>query len=119
MLAMLAQHACAAGSLRCCASDNPVKIFYETLAEWWPLISPVDDYRDEAELFKRLIERRVPRARTLLELGSGGGGLFSETTWVRLLERTGFSVEVVDEETDEERTPRRIFFGRKASTGAA
>ena len=241
-----------------------MKIFYETLAEWWPLISPVDDYREEAELLRRLIEQRTPRARTLLELGSGGGhnachlkqrftltltdlsdamlrvsatlnpecehvradmrsldlgrpfdvvlahdaidymateldleaairtayrhlapnglavfvpdhvyerfepdsecggsdapdgravrflewtpglapgattgathyaflvrhadgsvqsfqerhafGLFSETTWVRLLERSGFDVEVVEDETDEERTPRRIFFGRK------
>lgn len=50
-----------------------MKIFYETLAEWWPLISPVADYEVEAHHYTRLIETRAPDARTLLELGSGGG----------------------------------------------
>lgn len=50
-----------------------MKIFYETLAPWWPLISPVDDYADEARHYLGLIEARAPQALTLLELGSGGG----------------------------------------------
>jgi len=50
-----------------------VRIFYGTLAPWWPLISPVDEYAGEAQQFLRLIEARAPTARTLLELGSGGG----------------------------------------------
>ena len=50
-----------------------MKIFYETLAPWWPLISPVEDYADEARHYRRHIEARAPAARTLLELGSGGG----------------------------------------------
>lgn len=50
-----------------------MKIFYETLAPWWPLISPVEDYADEARHYRRHIKARAPGARTLLELGSGGG----------------------------------------------
>lgn len=50
-----------------------MQIFYETLAAWWPLISPVEDYEVEARHYLRLIEARAPTARTLLELGSGGG----------------------------------------------
>lgn len=47
---------------------------YSHLASWWPLISPVEDYRDEFAFFQPLL---VPAARkpasTLLELGCGGG----------------------------------------------
>lgn len=50
-------------------------LFYGELAAWWPLISPVDDYADEALEVLRLVRERRPHARTLLELGSGGGHL--------------------------------------------
>lgn len=50
-----------------------MKVFYSELAPWWPLISPVDDYQDEASEVMRLIEARCPEARSVLELGSGGG----------------------------------------------
>lgn len=50
-----------------------MKIFDETLAGWWPLISPVEDYEVEARHYLAMIEARAPAARTLLELGSGGG----------------------------------------------
>ncbi|HKO93768.1 MAG TPA: class I SAM-dependent methyltransferase, partial [Polyangiaceae bacterium] len=50
-----------------------MKTFYDTLAPWWPLISPVEDYEAEARYLSRLVESRAPAARTLLELGSGGG----------------------------------------------
>ncbi|MEM7019309.1 MAG: class I SAM-dependent methyltransferase [Pseudomonadota bacterium] len=47
---------------------------YEELASWWPLLSPVEDYADEAEFFiNLLLERQLPESPTLLELGSGGG----------------------------------------------
>jgi SAM-dependent methyltransferase len=50
-----------------------MKQFYGELATWWPLISPLEDYGAEcAEILVALRERR-PDARTLLELGSGGG----------------------------------------------
>ncbi len=47
--------------------------FYTELARWWPLVSPVEDYAEEAAEFRRVLEAALPEARTLLELGSGGG----------------------------------------------
>jgi SAM-dependent methyltransferase len=51
--------------------------FYTTLADWWPLLSPVDDYAEEADELQHLIATHHPSARTLLELGSGGGHIAS------------------------------------------
>jgi SAM-dependent methyltransferase len=54
--------------------DYPaVKIFYADLAPFWPLLSPVEDYADEAREFVRVLEQRAPNALRALELGSGGG----------------------------------------------
>lgn len=50
-----------------------MKLFYDELAEWWPVISPVEEYAGEAAEILRVIRARRPHARTLLELGSGGG----------------------------------------------
>jgi SAM-dependent methyltransferase len=47
--------------------------FYERLATWWPVISPVEEYAEEAAELLALLQRLRPDARTLLELGSGGG----------------------------------------------
>jgi len=47
---------------------------YSDLADWYPLLTPVGDYAEEAAFYRRLFEthcRRPPRA--LLDLGSGGG----------------------------------------------
>ena len=47
---------------------------YRDLAEWYPLLTPVGDYTEEAAFYRCLFEahcRRPPR--TLLDLGSGGG----------------------------------------------
>jgi len=47
---------------------------YHELAQWWPLLSPPEDYEDEADFFKRLfLEAGLPPAPALLELGCGGG----------------------------------------------
>jgi len=47
---------------------------YHELASWWPLLSPPEDYRDEAEFFRRVLsETGLPPSPTLLELGCGGG----------------------------------------------
>jgi Methyltransferase domain len=47
---------------------------YSNLAAWWPLLSPPEDYEDEATFFKKVInEQAAPPVKTLLELGSGGG----------------------------------------------
>ncbi|MEV4620201.1 class I SAM-dependent methyltransferase [Asanoa sp. NPDC049573] len=43
--------------------------FYGDLAPWWPLISPADEYAEEAAFAASLL----CGARTVLELGSGGG----------------------------------------------
>ena len=47
---------------------------YSELAAWWPLLSPPEEYAEEAALYGLVLEAysRDP-VRTLLELGSGGG----------------------------------------------
>ncbi|MCA9319442.1 MAG: class I SAM-dependent methyltransferase, partial [Planctomycetes bacterium] len=49
---------------------------YDELAEWWPLLSPTEDYLEEAQELLALVDRlaRQPVHR-LLELGCGGGSL--------------------------------------------
>jgi len=47
---------------------------YRDLADWYPLLTPVGDYAEEAGFYRRLFEAHCRRApRTLLDLGSGGG----------------------------------------------
>jgi SAM-dependent methyltransferase len=49
---------------------------YEELAAWWPLLSPPEEYVEEAEdLLPRLEPVADSGAATLLELGAGGGSL--------------------------------------------
>ena len=50
-----------------------MEVFYEQLAEWWPVISPVSDYTGECAEIRRVLKAHRPHAGTLLELGSGGG----------------------------------------------
>lgn len=47
---------------------------YRELAGWYPLLTPVGDYAEEAAFYRRLFEEHCgSRPRTLLDLGSGGG----------------------------------------------
>ena len=48
---------------------------YNDLAEWFPLLTPPEDYAQEAVIYRQIIERhRGPGpAETVLELGCGGG----------------------------------------------
>jgi SAM-dependent methyltransferase len=46
---------------------------YEDLAAWWPLISPPDEYADEAAYLGELLGSAVPPVHEVLDLGSGGG----------------------------------------------
>jgi len=47
---------------------------YNTLADWWPLLSPPEDYAEEAAYFHGLLSGHTGRpVRTVLELGCGGG----------------------------------------------
>jgi len=55
-------------------APNRALRLYRDLADWYPLLTPVGDYAEEAAFYQRLFEthcRRPPR--TLLDLGSGGG----------------------------------------------
>lgn len=46
---------------------------YTDLSPWWPLLSPPEEYEEEAAIYLKLLLEHTPRPRTLLELGSGGG----------------------------------------------
>jgi len=49
-------------------------LLYDDLADWWPLCSAPEDYKEEAAIYRRtLLDRSERRPRTVLELGSGGG----------------------------------------------
>jgi SAM-dependent methyltransferase len=48
---------------------------YDEIAEWWPIFSQPDEYKDEAAFFKRLLKKSGRAPRTLLDLGSGGGNI--------------------------------------------
>ncbi len=49
--------------------------FYSSLARWWPLISPVENYVAEAALLASVLHDAAESTQTVLELGSGGGHL--------------------------------------------
>ena len=55
------------------ATQPPRHRFYRDLASWWPLISPPEEYAEEAAFAASLLRTAKPPARTVLELGSGGG----------------------------------------------
>jgi hypothetical protein len=47
---------------------------YTDLASWWPLVSPPEDYAEDAAHYARLLRSACERTpRTLVEFGSGGG----------------------------------------------
>ncbi|MFN7304920.1 MAG: class I SAM-dependent methyltransferase [Phenylobacterium sp.] len=50
-----------------------MEVFYDQIADWWTVISPLSDYTGECAEIRRVLKARRPEARTLLELGSGGG----------------------------------------------
>jgi SAM-dependent methyltransferase len=55
---------------------TPTPRLYDDLASWWPLLSPPDEYIEEADDIRRHITLSTgAKPSTLLELGSGGGSL--------------------------------------------
>lgn len=49
-------------------------LMYDELADWWPLLSPPDEYAEEAAQYLVAMTRASRRpVRSVLELGSGGG----------------------------------------------
>lgn len=67
-------------------------LMYDDLAPWWPLLSPVADYAEEAVFFLDCLRAQgMALGGTLLELGAGGGNnayhlapAFSDVTLVDL-----------------------------------
>lgn len=56
------------------ANSETALRLYADLADWYPLLTPVADYAEEAAFYRRLFETYCERPpRTLLDLGSGGG----------------------------------------------
>ncbi len=53
---------------------------YGELADWFHLLTAPEDYAEEAADYERFLLEACPRARTLLELGSGGGNIASHLT---------------------------------------
>lgn len=52
----------------------PMLKLYEQLADWWPLLSPTEDYEEEADFFiQALRDAGAAEQGTLVEFGSGGG----------------------------------------------
>ena len=47
--------------------------FYGDLAVWWPLVSPPEEYEEEAAFAATVLRAASPSVRDVLELGSGGG----------------------------------------------
>jgi SAM-dependent methyltransferase len=55
-------------------SGKDERRLYSDLAWTWPIISPVEEYIEETELFSKLIrEHSTIEVKTLLHLGCGGG----------------------------------------------
>ncbi|HEX5108686.1 MAG TPA: class I SAM-dependent methyltransferase [Vicinamibacterales bacterium] len=46
---------------------------YDELASWWPLLSPPQEYAEEAAFYAATILAASPTVRSVLEIGSGGG----------------------------------------------
>jgi trans-aconitate methyltransferase len=75
---------------------------YDELADDWTLISAVDEYVEEADLYHRVLLAHAPAPpRTLLELGSGGGNNAFHL-------KTHFGMTLVDRSEGMLRQSRRI-----------
>lgn len=62
---------------------------YQDLAQWWPLISPPEEYAEEAAFCARVLRQASGEVREVLELGSGGGHCASHL-------RAHFAMTLVD-----------------------
>lgn len=73
-----------------------MSIFYSTIAAYWPLVSPLEEYEGETLEILRVLEARAPHARTLLELGSGGGHVAHHLKQRFSMTLTDLSPEMLD-----------------------
>lgn len=74
---------------------------YGDLAAWWPLISPPDEYSDEAAFLAGVITSASDDVRDVLELGAGGGN----NAWHM---KDHFSMTLVDLSPDMLEVSRRL-----------
>jgi len=70
--------------------------FYGELALWWPLISPPEEYAEEAASVAAVLDSASIAVRDVLELGSGGGhnAVHLKTTYTMTL--VDLSKEMLD-----------------------
>jgi hypothetical protein len=63
------------------ADAIPMYRLYRDLAYLWPIMSPPEDYAEEAQHWRRLLRRHLgPGRHRVLELGVGGGHHLSQLT---------------------------------------
>jgi SAM-dependent methyltransferase len=74
---------------------------YRDLAEWWPLLSPPEEYAQEAAFAARGIALASGPVREVLELGSGGGSNASHL-------KSRFALTLVDLSDDMLAVSRRL-----------
>ena len=74
---------------------------YSDLADWWPLISPPEEYAEEAAFAARLLGQAERPVRKVLELGSGGGHCASHLT-------SRFTMTLVDASSEMLAVSRRL-----------
>jgi SAM-dependent methyltransferase len=85
---------------------DPLPRLYADLAPWWPLVSPPEEYADEADFVAELLLSAERDVREVLELGSGGGHMASH-----LHDR--FAMTLVD------RSPAMLEVSRALNPGCA
>jgi SAM-dependent methyltransferase len=83
------------------APDTDDYRLYADLAPWWPLISPPEEYEEEAAFAARVLGQAARPVREVLELGSGGGHLASHL-------RPRFSMTLVDASSQMLEVSRRL-----------
>lgn len=83
-------------------TTRAVERMYDDLADYWTLVSAVEEYVEEAALYRRvLLDHGVSGPGTLLELGSGGGNNAFHL-------KATFEMTLVDRAEDMLRQSRRI-----------
>ncbi len=82
---------------------------YVEAAPWWPLLSPPEEYADEAEHLRSVLSRTGLDVRTVLDLGSGNG-----LTSVFLAKEYGFRLIAADLWSDP--TENKRFFDKMGMT---
>jgi SAM-dependent methyltransferase len=82
-------------------ADAPEHRFYGDLAEWWPLISPPEEYAEEAAFIATVLRSASIPVHDVLELGSGGGHNASHL-------KDWFTMTLVDRSEDMLAVSRRL-----------